>query len=99
MLCAVQVNSLQTANASLRESLRQTRQQLEGGELHAQLETVSRARRGGWLAVTTGVGRLGGVGTVCWVALLKQAYVVGGCGPCTLTSSTLLLLASRLFLS
>lgn len=72
MLCAVQVNSLQTANASLRESLRQMCQQLEGGELHVQLETVSRARRGGWQGVTTGVGQLWAGGIVCLVALLNR---------------------------
>lgn len=41
LLPCLQVNSLQTANASLRESLKQTKQQLEGGELHKQLELVS----------------------------------------------------------
>jgi hypothetical protein len=80
VLCRVQVNSLQTANASLRETLRQTRQQLEGGEMYTQLEAVS---------VVPGVGRgLKGC-TACWVATSMpagwiQACGVAGCGPCTL---------------
>jgi hypothetical protein len=56
-----QVNALQTANTSLRDSLLSTRQQLEGGELHRQLEAVSgsSARGGGVCWQSACVGRLG----------------------------------------
>jgi hypothetical protein len=49
--CCVQVQSLQAANNSLRESLRQSRQQLEAGQLHTQLEAVRSCSCCSWLLV------------------------------------------------